>query len=256
MTRGLKKAGFAQGIYQSSASQKERLGTLRILQDGRQFVYCKNGAVALAAGGVCASIITAGMKEETVTVAHPIGTTIVTITDSGSATAEDAYKGGTLIVTGGIGVGESYTIAGNTAATTSATFSVFLEDPLVTAWAIATTDVVLEKNKYDGVVVNPVDGQQLPVCVPQRIIPVSYYFWGQVLGHGAMLMDVDGQAAGLELDEKRVVPSLTHPGFGFVDTAPNGTKVLAGYRHLLGYVVDELDIVDNEAAMVQILIGI
>ena len=255
MSRGLKKAGFQQGLYQLSATQKERLGTLRVLHDGRQFVYCKNGAVALVAGGVCASVITSGMNEQTVTVAHPVGTKAVTITDSGAGTAEDAYKGGTLVVTAGGGIGESYIIEGNTAAAAGLTFTVFLEDGLLSAWVIATTDVTLYKNKYNGVVVNPVDGQQLPVCVPQRPVTAAYYFWGQILGHGAMLIDVNGAAAGLELDEKIIVPSLNHAGYGFVNTAPDATAILAGYRHQVGYVIDEADLTDNEAVLVQIRIG-
>ena len=255
MTRPLKKAGFAQGLYQQSASKKERLGTLRILQDGRQFIYCKNGGTELAPGAVCASVITCGMKEETVTVAHPAGTKEVTITDGGSGTAEDAYKGGLLIVKSGTGIGESYNISGNTAGTAAATFTVFLEEGLATAWDTANTDVVLEKNKYNGVVVNPTDGQQLPVCVPQRTVTIAYYFWGQVLGHGVMLIDCPA-GSGLELDEKILSPSLHHAGFAYTDGTPDGAAILEGYRHVLGYLVDELDVVDNEAAMVQIRIGV
>lgn len=255
MSRPFKKAGFQQGINQISATQKERLGTVRVLDDGRQFVYCKNGAVALVAGGVCASIITSGMNEQTVTVAHPVGTKNVTITDSGAGTAEDAYKGGTLVVTAGSGIGESYIIEGNTAAAAGLTFTVFLEDGLLTAWATGTTDVTLYKNKYNGVVVNPVDGQQLPVCVPQRPVTAHYYFWGQIAGHGAMLIDTAAGAVGTELDEKNIVPSLNHAGYGFINASPDAAAILAGYRHRLGYIVDEADITDNEAVLVQIRIG-
>lgn len=256
MTRPFKKSGFQQGINQISATQKERLGTVRVLDDGRQFVYCKNGAAALVAGGVCASVITSGMNEQTVTVAHPAGTRAVTITDSGGATAEDAYKGGTLVVTAGGGIGESYIIEGNTAATAGATFTVFLEDHLLTAWVIATTDVTLYANKYNGVIVNPTDGQQIPVCVPQRPVTAAFYFWGQVSGHGAMLIDVNGGAAGTELDEKIIRPSLNHAGYGFINASPDAAAVLAGYRHTLGYIIDEADITDNEAVLVQIRIGV
>ena len=115
-----KKTGFLQGLYAESSTQKEALGTVRELKDGRTFVYCKNGAVALAAGKVCASVITSGMNEQTVTVAHAIGTTEITMTDSGSGTSANAYKDGRLVVTAGTGIGESYTITGNTAASAGA----------------------------------------------------------------------------------------------------------------------------------------
>lgn len=255
-TRPRKKSGYLQPLYAESSSQKERLGTIRELEDGRTFVYCKNGAVALAAGAVCASVITSGMNEQTVTVAHAIGTKQVTITDSGSGTAANAYKDGMLVVTAGTGIGQSYKIAGNEAASASATFTVQLADGLQTAWSTSDTDVTLYKNRYNGVVVNPTDGQQIPACVPQRIVTANYYFWGQVLGDGAMLIDVAGAAAGLELDEKIINPSLNHAGYGYVDGTPDAAAVLAGYRHVLGYLIDEADITDNEAVLVQIRIGL
>lgn len=256
MTSPRKKTGFAQAIHAQSASQKEALGRARELDDGRTFVYCKNGAGALAAGQVCATVITSGMNEQTVTVAHAVGTTHVTITDSGSGTAAGAYAGGNLVVTAGAGIGENYKIISNTAATTSATFEVVLETGLITAWNTSTTDVTLYKNKYNGVVENPVDGQQLPACVAQRPVTAAYYFWGQVLGDGAMLIDVHGQTVGTELDEKLIRPSKNHAGYGFIDVDPDATKILAGYRHLLGYIIDEADITDNEAVLVNIQIGL
>jgi hypothetical protein len=254
-TKPRKRAGFSQAIHQISATKKEKFGTVRELDDGRTFVYCKNGAVALVAGGVCASVITSGMNEQTVTVAHPVGTTLVTITDSGAGTAVNAYEDGRLVVAAGAGIGESYTILGNTAAAAGATFQVLLDTGLHTAWNVATTDVTLYVNKYNGVIVNPVDGQQIPACVPQRAVTAAYYFWGQVLGDGAMLIDVNGGAAGTELDEKRIVPSLNHAGYGFINASPDAAAILAGYRHLLGYIIDEADITDNEAVLVNIQIG-
>jgi hypothetical protein len=251
----LKATRFLQGLYAESATQKEELGTIRRMRDGRVFVYCKNGAVALAPGAVCESVITSGMNEQTVTVAHAIGTEQVTITDSGSGTAANAYAGGRLVVTAGTGIGESYDIVSNTAATAGATFTCQIEPGLATAWSTSDTDVTLYKNKYNGVVVNPTDGQQLPVCVPQRTITASYYFWGQVLGDGAMLIDVAAAAAGLELDEKIINPSLNHAGYGYIDGTPDAAAVLAGYRHILGYIIDEADITDNEAVLVNIRIG-
>ena len=255
MSEDIKVRGFNQGLYELSATAKERLGTRRLTYDGREFVYCKNGAVDLVAGGVCASVITTGMNEQTVTVAHPVGTKAITMTDSGSGTDADAYKDGTLVVTAGGGIGESYRILGNSAATTSATFTIQLEEGLKTAWSTSTTDITVYVNRYNGVVVNPTDGQQIPACVPQIPVTESYYFWWQTLGHGAMLIDVAGASAGEELDEKIIVPSLSHAGYGYIDGSPDAAAVLAGFRHHLGYIIDEADITDNEAVLVQIRIG-
>ena len=127
---------------------------------------------------------------------------------------------------------------------------------LTTAWSTSDTDITVYKNKYNGVVVNPTDGQQLPVCVTQRPVTASYYFWGQVLGDGAMLIDANGESVGTELDEKLIRPSLNHAGYGFIDGSPDATAILAGYRHTLGYIIDEADITDNEAVLVNIRIGL
>ena len=137
------------------------------------------------------------MNEQTVTIAHPVGTTQITMTDSGSATAANAYKEGTLVVAAGAGIGEAYPIVGNSAAAISATFVITLGEALRTLWVTSTTDITAYVNRYNGVIVNPTDGQQIPACVPQIIVPISNYFWGQVEGHGTMLIDVAAGASGL-----------------------------------------------------------
>jgi len=250
-----KKTGWNQGLFSQSSTQKERLGTVRELSDGRTFVYCKDGGSGLSPGTVCASAFTTGMNEQTVTVAHAIGTKTVTMTDSGAGTSADAYKDGKLVVTAGTGIGEIYSIKGNTAATAGATFQLKLETGLLTAWSTSDTDITVYANKYNGVDANPTDGQQLPVCVAQRTVTADYYFWGQVLGEGSMLIDCPA-AGGLELDEKIINPSLNHAGYGYIDGSPDAAAVLAGFRHILGYYIPEADATDNEAALVQIRIGL
>ena len=256
MSRPRKKAGFSQGIYEQSVTQKEKLGTVRELDDGRTFVYCKNGAAALAAGTVLGTAISAGETEDTVTVAHPVGTKVITMTDDGGGIAADALREGRLVVNDGGGAGEVYEIVGNTAAGAGATFLITLGTGLATAWVIATTDITAFPNKYNGVVANPADGQRLPVGVAQRIVAADNYFWAQVLGDGAMLIDVNAAAAGLENDEKIITPSLNHAGFGYVDGSPDAAAVLVAFTHYVGYILQELDHVDNEAMLVNIRIGL
>ena len=254
MSRPRKKAGFAQSIDEISSVKKERLGQVRELADGRTFVYCLNGAVDLAAGIICCTAFTVGMNEQTVTVAHPIGTKVVTMTSTGATTA-GAYVDGTLVVTAGVGIGESYKIIGNTAAGNLETFQITLETGLKTAWVIATTDITVYVNKYNGVLVNPTDAQQAPVCVTQRPVTASYYFWGQVSGDGAMLLDVPG-AGGLETDEKVITPSLNVAGTGYIDGSPDAAAAIAAMSHVVGYTLAEADHTNAEAALVNIKIGL
>ena len=256
MSRPRKRAGFSQGIYAQSVTQKEKLGTVRELDDGRTFVYCLNGAAALAAGNVLGTAILAGETEHPVTVAHAIGTKLVTMTDDGGGIAANALRDGRLVVNAGTGIGEVYDIISNTAAAAGLTFQILLETGLATAWVIANTDITAYPNKYNGVVANPVDGERLPVGVAQRIVTAAYYFWAQVLGDGAMLLDVAAGAAGLEANEKIITQSPNHVGYGYLDDTPDAAHLLVAHTHTLGYAILELDQVDDEASLVNIRIGL
>ena len=107
---------FNQALHSESATKKHNFGTRRILDDGREFVYCGAGAVDLTAGLAC-TYITTGVNEQTVTVAHAAGTKAVTVTCAGATL--NLYAEGYLVVTAGTGIGESYKIKGNSAAAAS-----------------------------------------------------------------------------------------------------------------------------------------
>ena len=239
---------FTQGLYQESAAKKHRLGTLRQLDDGRMFVYCKAGGTALGAG-LLNTYLGAGTNEQTVTVAHAKGTKIVTVTEAGCTL--NLYQDGYLVVTAGAGIGEMYKIRGNSPAgdPSGDLVQFHLYDGLRTAWSASTTDVTVYESPYAGQVVNPTDAQQFPIGVATFPVTALYYFWAQVRGFAALQLDVPS-AACLELDEKLIKASLNHAGFGFVVDGPDATKILAGYRPNVGYIVGEADHTDNEAALV------
>ena len=220
------------------------LGMLGMTRDGNIYRWCQASGTEIAAG-----LFVVGesvpVHEATVTVAHAVGTETVTVTASG-VSAND-YAGGYITVTEGTGAGEIHRIKSNTA-TSGGTIAITFHagDGLKIAWSASDTDVDIFTSLHGSVVIAPVDGQQLVVGLTQGIIPASNYFWALVQGVGTFMADIDGAAAGVELDEKAIKQSLNHAGQGFIDAAPDATKILAGYRQTLGYLLQEEDAEDNK----------
>lgn len=223
------------------------LGTLGVTPDGNIWRYCQASGTAIAAGLFCVGE-SVPVNEQTVTVAHAIGTETVTVTASG-VSAND-YRDGKLVVTAGTGIGETHQIKSNTA-TSGGTIQVSFHggDGLKVAWSTSDTDVDIFTALHGSVVIAPVDGQQLAVALTQGIIPASNFFWGLAQGFGGFKVDIAGASGGLELDEKNIVQSLNHAGQGYIDAVPDATAVLAGYRQNLGYLLTEEDVVDNEVEL-------
>lgn len=241
---------FLQPLWQSSATKKHRLGTMRRLDDGREFVYAQAGAANLAAGKWCQSVVVTN-AEDTVTVAHAVGTKAVTITEAGQAggITLNQFEDGWLIVDAGAGIGEMYKIKGNPAIANAATGTIQLYDGLATLWVITTTNVHLHTNPYKAVIIGNAGLTVKPVCVPQRIVPANYYFWGQTKGWASMVIDQNSVAGGAEIDEKLLVPSPNDDGLGHVLGSPTNASLLV-WGHKLGEWPLAVDMTDAEGQLV------
>jgi hypothetical protein len=235
---------------QSTRIGNLQLGQLGLTPDGNVWRYGQASGTQIAAGLFCVGE-SVPVNEQTVTVAHAIGTERVTVTAAGVSL--DDYRDGILVVTAGTGAGEIHRIKGNSA-TVGGTIAIdfHVGDGLKVAWATADTDVDIFTALFGALVIAPVDGQQLAVSLTQGIIPASNFFWGLAKGIGAFKCDNAGAAAGLELDEKAINQSLNHAGQGFIDGTPDATAVLVGYRQNLGTLVTEEDTVDNEMELAKI----
>lgn len=236
-----------QQLLEESSTKKHRLGTHVMLEDGRVFAYAKMGAAAVSPAHLL-TVISTPTHEDTVTVAHAIGTYDVTVT--GAGVTANQFEDGYLVVTEGTGIGEMYKIHSNSAADGSNLVTVKLYDPIQTAWVAANTDVDLYVNPFNGLVVNPADGQQKPVGVSPMSFTASYYGWVCVHGFCALKLDV-ASAAGLELDEKLIQPSTNHAGQGMLTTTPANSDM----KHICGFVVKEQDVADDTATLVFIDLG-
>ncbi len=222
MATPLKNRGFSQGIYQISATAKERLGRKRILDDGREFVYCKAGASALAAGKVnfAENLDAYWVNEAGVASAGiAIGEKTFTLTISaGTAITENQFEGGFLHINDNTGEGHQYLIAGNSAVTSSGTtINITLEEAI----RVALT------SSSDFTLVSPLGWKVVetatlacPVGVAPCVVTAAYYFWNQTRGIAAVLTH-GTPAIGVAVDQSLEIA-------GAVKAMGSATKVMIG----------------------------
>ena len=188
----IKTSAYRQGINVVSTTIKERLGTLRILEDGRKFRYAKAGA-ALAAGQMAAMpTIPADHIDAVIADTNSSGTQVEVTVSAGTALAADALAGGYVQVNDGLLEGRSYRIDSSTALSAAGTsITLSLVDRLVDY--DGTTEVTLVANPWSAVVVGTANS------APAGIAPVDVasgsYFWAQVSGP-ALAKTVGTPAAG------------------------------------------------------------
>jgi len=185
----------AQGLYEISEDKQTRLGE-KIEVGERTFRYAQ-ASEALTAGNLATALADIDV-EDTVTVAHPVGTFKVTVT-AGTAITANQYADGMLAVDSGAGAADAYRVKSHPAAA-SGTFEVTLYDPLRTLWVVGTTDIQLQMSPYRVQESNT--GQlELPVGVPLVDVTDEYYFWLQVRGLCFVLTD---EAFGNATDQRLV----------------------------------------------------
>lgn len=211
----------AHWITEESDVKCHPLGT-RLVVGPNIYRYCKSSE-ALSAGKLCTAVADSD-AEDTVTVAHPIGTTALTVTAATDITA-DQYEDGVLIVDEGTGAGNTYDILSNAAITSAATGTVNIYGGLKVAWATADTDIVLCTSPY---VVQESNSDQVetPICVPRIAVSSGYYFWGQTRGLCGVLQDeAQGNAAGT-----RMVTIGSSQG-GAVESYDGAGETCVGHRY-------------------------
>ena len=180
-----------QGIHQESTVKNSPLGTRLLLNDGREFIYCFNGGVALAAGKMVGTPAWASDHESLAVPIELRDTREITITNGATtAITKDLYKDGYAMVevstanTASDDPMGTYKIKSHPAAAVNATCLLQLYDPIRVLFAGATT-ITLVKNPYSGVVVLLGSGStelSAPIGVPLIPVTIAYYFWAQTKG--------------------------------------------------------------------------
>ncbi len=188
----MKNIMFRQTITQVSTEQKEALGTLRILDDGRKFRYCENGAGALIPGQVVMGPAVIGNHTGIAVVANvAVGAKSIQVTLGATEVTENQYAGGFLQIlnaTAPADEGYQYKIATHPAAALSTAVTLYLDEPVVRAIPSAGTTVSLVPNRFKNVIETTgvtVVPSGIAVCnVPASTATVRQYFWAQSGGEG------------------------------------------------------------------------
>ncbi len=173
-----------QGILQESVTPNSPLGTKLSLNDGRDFIYCKNGGTALTTGLIVSTPAWVSTEANLATDNDTggLGTTDVLIT-TGSTVSADTYAEGYVSVDTSTGAGTFYKIKTHpTLESAEGTFTLY--DPIVVAWGDSTT-VSLVKNPYNGVILSVASGGTetgAQIGVPLIPVTASYFFWAQTRG--------------------------------------------------------------------------
>lgn len=176
-----------RGVRVATEEQEYYLGTPYKGKYGDEWVYIKNGAVALAAGQVVQSPVPVGDHINiAVGAAVAVGMKEVAVTTTlSTALSTDQYKGGVFHINDATGEGGWYRIAEHTASVTPV---ITLEEALVVALA-STSEFTLTPNAYLDVIVKPATPTAQPLGVPAIAIPANYYGWILVKGQGSGLVD-------------------------------------------------------------------
>jgi hypothetical protein len=212
----------AQGVYTSSSTQLHGIGEYVVTNDGRGYRYCKAGGTALVVGKIqqAKAEDTSNEQELTITNAAVDDTTIVT-TDTVTL-ALNLLAGGFLIVSEGtLGVGQTYKLKGNTAAT-AAVVTFNLDEPVRVA-TTGTAKVDVKVNPYMSVIVAPTSPTSAIVGAAQYAITASEFGWLQTRGVCAIL------AQGTVVVGDGLVPANTTTTGTVVSRADASLEASIGY---------------------------
>lgn len=196
MSKPFKRAGWAQGIFEQSATQKEELGSLRILKDGRKFRYARAGSSNLSHGKAnCAAQIGATVMNEACASAHSIGDYVFTETiTAGTAFAQDYFAGGFLQINDATGEGYQYKIVSSTAVSAAGTsITLTLDEPIQVALVASTSEFTLVHSPWQSVVETTAEENVFTGVAPIDVT-ATYYFWDQTGGMCCCLSEATAAA--------------------------------------------------------------
>lgn len=175
----------------NTSDSRYSLGFLASSDDGRRFRYVKAGAVALVPGKLYQSPAeTTAWEALAITTASGVAGSTALVTTSTITATKDQLAGGFVSVTTTPGLGYTYKIKGNTAATAAAC-TIYLEDPVqVAITSSSAIDVIA--NPFAEVLLSVGSGSGstgMPVGVAVYPVTAEYYGWVQVGGPCTVLAD-------------------------------------------------------------------
>ena len=216
----------------TSITQQHSLGTRMVLPDGRVYRYIENAATALKAGLILQappSTIDGASQAFTLQADALAGATSIRLNptmDTSEIPYGDLDEGYVVFsATGSTGMGEIHQLLsafrGGTAfrafkGSTGSESAVLVASTNLKSWHTVTGTVVelyfthgdklqnaqvtdtgvvrLVKNPYKDVIVKPAVVSQIPIGVPNNVIPASYYGWAQTWGPCPVIVDLGTQS--------------------------------------------------------------
>ncbi len=175
--------------FEHTTTKKRALGTVMKFEDGRQFVYARAGAVALAVGRLMQQAVkVSGHEVDMVTAAAAVGATTVTVTPITNNVTANQYAEGFLHINDEAGEGYTYKVKSHPAITATSTGVITLqEDTSVQVALTSATQSGLRKHPCDGVIVAPIAETGVLVGAAVRVVDIDAYCWLQKKGPCAML---------------------------------------------------------------------
>lgn len=188
MSRPFKKAGFAQSLRANSSTKNERLGTLRITQDGRKYRYARNGAVALAVGKLQESPdYAAAVVNEAMPAAVAVGAKTTGFTAASAVTyTQDYFAEGQLQINDAAGKGYAYDINGSTAVTAGTAITISLDEGIRVALT-TSSEGTLCHSPWQGLILQATPANANCVGWTIGAPAISDYHWEQTGGLGIAL---------------------------------------------------------------------
>ena len=197
---------IAELLNTDQATKRFPLGTRAVLGD-RSFRYAFAGATALAVGKLTQTPAHISGHEDmavsnTLTVA---GDTTVLVTPVTTDIAVDYYEEGWLWFNDDTGEGYMHRVLTCPAITASAEGTITLYDPIRLADGSGAT-ATLAPNRWFKTIIHPSPATNLLAGVPTRAVTLSQYYWSQMQGAAAVLVQ------GTHVAGDFVVPSATVDG--------------------------------------------
>jgi len=224
--------------FQEHQYKRHNFGTKMYINDS-VWVYAQMGPTVGVAGSLYQSeAVTANWNSKTVDTARAVGATQISATIGGTATVQDEFDEGYVVIEDDAGEGHLYHIArawkagdSNAQADGSAVQTVNLISGESVQVALTTsTTLSFFKNKLDEVIVHPSPPTAAVVGVAMKAVTASYYCWLQVRGPASVKADgtlVAGRGVRASEDDDGAVAALDYDESGR-DEVPLGSVIDIG----------------------------
>lgn len=234
--------GFPKNTYGSEdeahrtySTERNPVGMKMVVEDGRTFRFCENGAVAAIAARMMQGLVpVVATKGENVATIAAGALELTAVISSGATQAEDLYNRGYVVSADVAQLDPIHLILKSgefpSGGSTGATLT--LESAMVDA--IASGEFVTYiQNPYRNVIVHPAPPTYLLSGVVVRAIAINEYGWLATAGPTKVLVDgatvlLIGESTGASLDDDGALSAWAPDSATSVNQIPTGNVITVG----------------------------